>query len=292
MRRAFKTTAPALAALVATVLQFQCGPLTDPSLAGGSGAGNPGGTVALSMLASKDLPLEKLSIADSQGIDIVAGSKPIIATDRAGLSLTITSISLSNVDIHFTLDTLEIPLHLLSSMRHRPPELSIDTHSIVLSGPYLFNALEGNVDPSICALRLPVARYTGVKLHFRRDSIFDEQVRSQLVMNGAFVFNGKARNIYIDLSNPSRPWYQQSYRFAGGIFTLTPTDTTNLQLQFNAKKWFSQIDLAFLLNKGSLSIDDSTNTVAISNRSNRSRSEDVGDIIFQDFFASGRLVVF
>jgi hypothetical protein len=292
MRRAFKTTASALVALAAIGLSFHCGSPTDPPHAGGSGAGNPGGTVALSMLAGKDMPMGKLSIADSQDIDIVAGSKPIIATDHAGLELAMTGISLSNVDIHFTLDTSETPESLLSSMRQRPPELSIDTHSIVLSGPYLFNALEGNVDSSIRVLRLPVARYTGVKLHFNRDSISDEQSHGQLVMNGTFVFNGTVRNIAINLTNTSRPWYQQSFRFTGGIFTLTPTDTTNLQLQFNAKKWFSQVDLACLLDRGSLSIDDSTDTLVISNRSNHSPSEDIGNIIFKDFIASGRLVVF
>jgi hypothetical protein len=289
MRSAFETMASALVALAATGFLFHCSSPVDPS-AGGSGAGNPGGTVALSMLASREQPLEKLSIIDSQ--NIVTGSKPVIATDHAGLALSITSISLSDVDIHFMLDTSEAPSHLLSSMHERPSELSIDTHSIVLSGPYLFNALDGNVDPSIRALRLPVARYTGVKLHFKRDSISDEQFLSQLAMNGTFVLEGTVRNIYIDLTNPSWPWFQQSFRFAGGIFTLTPTDTTNLQLQFNAKKWFSQVDLAFLISRGTLTIDDSTNTLVISNRSNHSPSKDIGNAIFEDFIASGILVVF
>jgi hypothetical protein len=292
MRRIVKATAPLLIGLFSISLLFRCGSPTDPSLSGGSGAGNPGGTVALSMLASRELSLPKLSIGGSSYIDILAGSQPVIATDRAGQAITITNVLLSNVDIHFMLDTLEIPSYLLPSMSQWSSEISIDTHSIMLSGPYRFDVLEGNVDSSIRVLCLPVARYTGIMLHFNRDSLAGDEFPSQLVMNGSCVFNGITHSISIDLGTPSGLRFQQSFRFSGGIFTLTPNDTTNLQIQFNVQKWFSHLDLASFLFMGSFSIEDSANTLVISNRSTHSASEDIGDIIFKDFIASGRLVVF
>jgi hypothetical protein len=291
MRRGLNLMASALLAPAALGV-FQCAAPTDPPAAGGSGAGNPGGTVALSMLASTEQALGKRGIAEGEGFVPHAGPRQIIANDHAGMELTITGISLTNVGIHFMLDTSESPQRLLSAMQQRPPELSMDTHSIVLSGPYLFNALAGNVDPSIRALRLPIARYIGVKLHFNRDSVSGEPLRSQIVMNGTFDDNGTTRNLLIDLTNSSWPWYQQSFRFAGGIFTLTPSDTTNLQLQFNSKIWFSQVDFARLLYAGNISVDDSTGTLTISNRSSRSPSRDIANAIFKDFISSGRLVVF
>jgi hypothetical protein len=292
MRSVCKTIAAPIIALAVGFLELQCGSPGGTPLSGGSGAGNPAGTVALSMVASAESALPKRLGRGGQAVDIVDLTKPIVAIDRSGLRLVITALSLSNVNVHFTLDTEEVPSRLLSSMRDRRPELSIDTHSIVLSGPYRFNAIQGNVDSSIRTLSLPVARYTGVKLLFDRDSVSGEQFGSQIVMNGTFADGGDTHAVRIDLTNRSWPWYQQTYRFAGGIFTLSQTDTTNLQLQFNPKKWFSEVDLGWCIDRGILFAGDSTDTVVISNRSSRSPSQEIGNTIFKSFIASGRLVVF
>lgn len=299
-----KKTTPYLLVLAgAGILFLGCGSLTMEPLAGGSGAGNPGstvvraGTVVLAMCATGgdqamgiSMPLRKLqsgSLLDSTGSITVA--------DKGGLILTLTQVVLSNVEPRFMLDPVLRPDSLLSHMTDRPPELSCDSNSIMLDGRHAFDAVEGKIDSSNATLRLPVARYTGITIGFQEydnGHFYPPQPPeySRITMEGSFQYGGKPHDMVIDINYSPQPCSRQFW-FGGGLFTLLAGDTTHVELQLAADRWFSNIDFAAALANGSLYFD-STGALNISYVSVNPCVWGIQSVIAADFFASGKLVVY
>jgi hypothetical protein len=294
LEKAAKVAAAALCALCG------CGSLTgDQPLAGGSGAGNPGGTVVLAMSAvggqDQGTGLNKTATAGKQSSTVIDISNSIIVTDKGGQLITLTDVTVSNVTVRFILDYSEKPDSLLSGMHAAPPELSADSHCIVYAGNHEFDAVQGMVDSSVAALRLPIGRYCGVSIGFQEFSSSVPQNQqdmnySRITMNGSFLYGGAMHNLIIGINYVPLTAFQ-NFSFGGGIFTLSSNDTTHLELQFNAAQWFAGVDLKTSLGQGGLFFD-STGTLNLTGTCANPYVRGIQSVIANAFFPSGTLVVY
>ncbi|MCU0609617.1 MAG: hypothetical protein MUF22_07620 [Chitinispirillaceae bacterium] len=272
--------------MLAAALLAQCGSSGD-NLAGGSGAGNPGGTVAIAMRAHIDGALPKVASAASADI-----GDSLVVSDRGGMKITVTGVELSSAEIHFVLDSSESPERLHDREREREPALAYDSNSLFLYGPFGFNALTGRADSGThSAASLPVARYTGVALQFREDPVdtgaFAQLRHGKIGITGTLVYKGETHQFVFDFSRS----FGRRYRFAGGIFTLSRLDTTHIELRFNARKWFSNVNIASGIERGQIGFNDH-GELALSTFSGTYLSRELGFVISEDFIASGTLVVY
>ncbi|MBN1129906.1 MAG: hypothetical protein JXA71_13015 [Chitinispirillaceae bacterium] len=257
------------------------------NLAGGSGAGNPGGSVTVALRAEVTLgtmeTAEFTSINDRQ--------PPIEISDQAGLKIAVSEILLNIHDFRFMLDPEENPEKLLRSLRDRSPLLSCDTQSLILTGGgYTCNGLTGKVVPDPGMVHLPVAKYTGMMLSFKREQsrgTYGTTSRGQLYLSGTFSYYGKTRRIIVDVDRSFSPFY----KFAGGIFTLSATDTTHLELRYNPKGWFQNIDIKRALDRGTLQFNQNGDIV-IGGCSDNTFAQEIELTIQNNFIASGKLVLY
>ncbi|MGA2506839.1 MAG: hypothetical protein ABSF80_05110 [Chitinispirillaceae bacterium] len=299
MKRSLKHAAVVLLGIGAVAFLVRCGSLqSNESLAGGSGAGNPGGAVVLAMSATVGQNLgtgrNKTTTVGKQST-VIDSSGSITVTDKGGQQIKLTGVTVANVTARFILDNLEKPDSLLSGMHEAPPELSADSHCIVYAGSHEFDAVRGMVDSSIATFRLPIGRYSGVRLGFQDFSSLDPKAPpggccSKVCMNGVFLYGGAMHKIIIDINYAPVPAFQ-NFPFGGGIFTLSSRDTTHLDLQFNAAQWFADVDFAASLGNGSLFFD-STGTLNLTSTPADPCVGGLQSIIAGAFFASGKLVVY
>jgi len=266
---------------------ISCSSKNSAVLTGGSGAGNPVGNVIVSMYAISGQGLTKILSAPVERND---SASFINIQDKGMLQFTISSITIAHVKLHFLLDSIEKPDQLLSDMDRKPPELSCDTNSFILKVPYGFDVLKGGRDSSIIAWNFPDAKYSGIGLDFRPDSVGLVPVQDQIILNGSFIYQGKTHNMVVAIGKLELQ-NEPNYRFGGGIFTLSLADTTHLQLQFNSNLWFANVEIANGLNIGNLGFD-STGTLKIENYSEQPFVRALGINIANDFLSSGRLVVY
>lgn len=279
-----------LPALLAIGGLLSCGRFAETPLAGGSGAGNPGGTIAFAIVAHSSPALGKTGApADAHAV-LVDSSRSVTIHDRSGLAFTLTDVSLRSLDLRFMLDTSEKPSRLLHEMRERPDYLDSDTNCIVLRGASVFDVLNGSIEPAAAIVRLPVGKYNGIRLYFRQNldtPRFRNYDSGQITMAGTFFYGGTTHKVRVNINHTFSPLF----RFAGGMFTLSPTDTTHIELSFNAQKWFSNVDFTSVLIRHRLSFD-STGCLNISSGWNQWASPEIEETISHDFIASGKLMVY
>ena len=227
-------------------------------LAGGSGAGNPGGTVTVTLRAEVSIGMAKTAPGEfyEQVFDTSCAS-PIVVTDKDGLKLTISEIVFSCADFRFMLDPTENAGEILKSFSDRSPLLSFDDQSLILNGgPYLCNGLTGQMLPEIDTIRLPVAKYTGIMLSFSdKGSYFSRDTfnRQLFYISGTFLYYNKLCRFAVDIDHGFNPLIN----FAGGIFTLSNNNTTHVELRFDAEQWFKSIDLKKAIANGDLKFNQS-----------------------------------
>jgi hypothetical protein len=258
-------------------------------LAGGSGAGNPGGTVTVAIKAEVSIGIAK-SLACEQKSD-TSSDVPIVVTDKAGLQLYISEISFSCTDFRFTLDPSEDAGEILRTFNDRSPLLSFDNQSLILGGgPYLCNGLTGQMLPAIDTVRLPVAKYTGIMLSFKdkwcvlsHDTFNDDL----FCISGTLIYYGKPCRFIVDIDHS----FNTLVHFAGGIFTLSDNDTTHIELRFDANNWFKSIDLKKAIANRELPFN-SNGDIIIGGRNNDSANQKIELAIQNAFIASGKLIVY
>ncbi|MBN2037159.1 MAG: hypothetical protein JW768_10490 [Chitinispirillaceae bacterium] len=263
-------------------------------LAGGSGAGNPGGSVSVAVRAEVNLStLKTAAEGAAQAPECSAYDTSIVVQDREGLDLTIERIVLSGVSIKFMLDPSEDPREVLSDLRNRPWYLAPDSHCIaLLGGPFKFNGLTGDVYPDLGTINLPLANYTGMLLRVSKEcyswSDYSHYVCAPIYLSGTLPYNGKSRRFIVELNRA----FSKTYQFAGGgTFSLSSSDTTHMELRFNAKKWFSSVDLKNALDRGILSVNQS-GEILIGDWASSNLAEGIETAIYSDFIASGKLVLY
>jgi hypothetical protein len=273
-----------------SALYLQCSSLGEIPLAGGSGAGNPGGTVSVALSIFSDTGLAKTAFVADAAVNSADSPKSVVTVkDLAGLAVTITGVQLHCTDLRLVLDQKEWTHYDLDSLEERPSYLSNDSQSLIINKRFSFNALEESPDSTIPPVIMPVARYTGVKLNFSQPppSQTDTGWKSEILLTGSFVYNGQTQNFQVKI-NPS---FSPFYKFAGGIFTLSADDTTHLELRFNASQWFHRVNFKQLLDQEVL-VFNPTGDIIISSNSHLSGIQDLVYCIGMDFFNSGKLVVY
>jgi hypothetical protein len=261
-------------------------------LAGGSGAGNPGGTVTVTLRAEVSVGMAKTAPGEFyEQISDTSSTSPIVVTDKDGLKLTISEIAFSCADFRFILDPTENAGEILRSFSDRSPLLSFDDQSLILNGgPYLCNGLTGRMQPEIDTVRLPVAKYTGIMLSFSdKGSFFSRDTfgRQLFYISGTFLYYNKLCRFVVDIDHGFNPLIP----FAGGIFTLSTGNTTHIELCFNAAQWFKSIDLKKAIATGDLQFNQS-GELFIGGRCNDSTNQKIEFAIQNAFIASGKLIVY
>jgi hypothetical protein len=261
-------------------------------LAGGSGAGNPGGTVTVTLRAEVSIGMAKTAPGEfyEQVFDTSTAS-PIVVTDKDGLKLTISEIVFSCADFRFMLDPTENAGEILRSFSDRSPLLSFDDQSLILNGgPYLCNGLTGQMQPEIDTIRLPVAKYTGIMLSFSDKGSYysyDTFSHQLFCISGTFLYYNKLCRFIVDIDHAFSPLIP----FAGGIFTLSSNDTTTIELRFDAEQWFKSIDLKKAIANGDLKFNQS-GELFIGGCYNDSTNQKIELAIQNSFIASGKLIVY
>jgi hypothetical protein len=261
-------------------------------LAGGSGAGNPGGTVTVALKAEVSIGMAKSITGDHcERLSDTSSDTSIVVTDKAGLQLFISEISFSFADFRFMLDPSEDAGEVLRTFSDRSPLLSSDTRSLILGGgPYICNGLTGQLEPAIDTVGLPVAKYTGIMLSFKdKSSVFyhDTFSRGIFCISGTFLYYSRLCRFFVDIDHSFSPLIP----FAGGIFTLSTGDTTHIELRFNAERWFKNIDLKRAIISGELQFSPNGD-LFIGGYNNDPANQKIELAIQNAFIASGKLIVY
>jgi hypothetical protein len=287
------STALIAAILVSSGVLFMHCSLGD--LAGGSGAGNPGGSVSVALRAAVSLSTLKTA---AEGLVLpsadLSPDSGIVVQDRAELSLLIDGIYLNGVTMKFLLDPSEDPRTILSDLRNRPSYLAADSQYLdLLEGPFRFNGLNGKAEPDIGTIYLPVAQYTGIKLSFSKERYYKSDAttihRGQIYITGTLPYYGKDRRFIVEICRS----FSSLYQFAGGgTFKLSASDTTHMELRFNAKKWFSSVDLKNAMDRGILMMNQYGEILIGSCLCPNNLTQEIETAIYNDFIASGKLVLY
>jgi hypothetical protein len=283
--------------LIGLAFLLGCGSLTEsPSvIAGGSGAGNPGATVSLSMAVLITSAAAKTTAVAAPAKTVIDSCSSVTTSDQGGTSISLNNILLSGIIIHFLVDSSDRPSDLLAAMHSRPANLSCDSNSIILAPAESFNALSDSSGSGASSILLPIARYSGVKLVFPQNTnsaqaLENDTSGSQIVMNGTFPYAGQIHPLSVHIAYAQGPC-SQTYSFAGGIFTLSSSDTTHLELQFTANQWFSAINVATGLQNGDYAFDN-CGALNFTNYSCQSSVAWTGATVAADFLSSGKLTVY
>jgi hypothetical protein len=269
---------------------LQCDSLNGIQLAGGSGAGNPGGTVSVALTINLDtMVTTATNIAGATGTKIDIAKAPVVVKDMAGLPITITGVVINSSDLRLVLDDLDEPRHVLDSLRERPDYISTDSQSLVINKQFSFNCLQGTPDSSVPPMIMPVAHYTGVMLNFDQyaPSQTDTGWKSKIQITGYFDYKGAPQNFIVQIYRTFSPYY----KFAGGIFTLSHSDTTHLELRFNASQWFHRVNFKQAVDQEPFS-SNTKNAIIISSYSTVPGIADLEYRIKTDFIMSGKLAVY
>jgi len=190
-------------------------------------------------------------------------------------------------------DSSENPASLLAAMKSRPAYLSSDSNSIIYTREESFNVLCDTVDSLPATLSLPIAKYIGVKITLPQvasTGAAGSTGSNQIVFNGSFTYFGLSHPLNVGIAYSQAPC-NQTYSFNGGIFTLSASDTTQVQLQFSPGQWFSSINVTTGLENGDYSFD-CTGSLNLYNYSTQPSVEWAGETVASDFLASGTLSVY
>lgn len=214
---------------------------TGSDVAGGAGTGNPGKTtfaiVARDTIAT--VPLQKA---------IAAGE--IIIPDSSKNVFHVDSFSVILRRIHFVFSPEDKPR--IDDATVLPP-LRKDQVSIVLEGPFVFDAITGIPDSIFGAILLPDANYTAVKL-----VIENKADKNSIFVGGTFRHLDKIHKFKFDLSLNVSVTYENEK----GVY-VSGTDSTDMKVELDASKWLANINITGCINSQVTPFD--TNGVFILN---------------------------
>ncbi|MBD3391301.1 MAG: hypothetical protein GF418_04555 [Chitinivibrionales bacterium] len=264
MMRRERTIVPSVAVLlcVSALIALRCG--TSGDLAGGSGAGNPGVTASVSIMADTGLGAPPLSRASIDGID---GGRTVPLVDDDGLVLTASSALVTVYAIHFILEDSEDCEALLDSF---DGDLVCDSENIVLPGPFVFDAVTGNADSLFDTLQLPSARYRGMKLVVGCEGDADSSRCRPVEIFGTFEYRGETRVFDFQIDFSDRPLYH----YTGPPQLLEPADTALFSVTLDVSSWLDSVDVAADLDAGTIALD-STGTLVIDSGASPAQGRDI-----------------
>jgi len=196
-------------------------------IAGGAGTGNPGKTtftiVARDTTTANQL-LKSLKVEE------------IVIPDSLRNYYSVDSFSVIIRRIHFVFSPEDE--QRINAINVLPP-LRKDPSSIVLEGPFTFNALTGIPDSVFGAVLLPEANYTAVRL-----DIEDKPNKNSIFIGGTFSYRGELRAFKFDLSLKKTSF---EYKHDKGVY-VSGSDSTEMKVVLDATRWFANVNFMGCIN--------------------------------------------
>lgn len=234
-----------------SALLFSCA-IGTHEVAGGSGAGNPGVTASVSIMADTiTIPPATLEKAQNSGDSAIARALPL--SDDSSMVLTATSAAVTVFRFEFLLDDTGHCDSLVDSF----PELSCDTAGMLLDGPFVFDMVSLAADSLFDSLRLPAASYRGMKLAIGCRDDADSTTCSPVVIAGTFNYRDTLRQFTFTIPFSTK----LLYKYSGQPVEIDPADTAIFKLTVSARQWLAGVDIAGGLNSGSVPLDSTGNLV-------------------------------
>jgi hypothetical protein len=206
---------------------------TGLDIAGGAGTGNPGKTT-FAIIARDTIttsPLQK---------NIFAAE--ITISDSSQNIFYIDSFSIIIKRIHFVFSPED--KNRIDAISIVPP-LRKDQFSIILEGPFVFNAISGIPDSVFDAILLPDANYTAVKL-----VIENKSDKNSIFLGGTFRHSDKLHKFKFDLPlNVSVMYENEKDVYVSG------TDSTDMKVELDASKWLANINIIGCVNSQAIPFD-------------------------------------
>ncbi len=238
--------------------------------AGGTGVGNPSGNTTVSIVADTGLGLLR--------------KDPVPIQDDS-LVLLAHSAYIVVQKIHFILDDNSKNDSILHSY---VGPLTYQDDSVIMDGPFVFDALTGTADFSFDSLMLPEAKYKGIKLIIENDDSALMEGYSVLLA-GEFTFNDTLRNFSIKLSNEKdiRP-----YLVDGPAEFIGKNDSTEFRLTLDADHWLDDLDLKTdYLDNGRISLNPVTGDLLIDKSVDSKVYKEFNKLVRKNIMKSGSLEI-
>jgi hypothetical protein len=233
---------------IVIIMFFACSLLpiiycTGPDLAGGAGTGNPGKTT-FAIVARDTITTTSLQKSVSAG--------EIIIPDSSKKIFHVDSFSVILRRIHFVFSPED--KSRIDEISVLPPlQIERKDSSIVLEGPFIFNALTGIPDSVFGTVLLPDANYKSVKL-----VIENKPNKNSIFLGGTFRHLDKIHKFKFDLSLNASVTYENEK----GVY-VSGTDSTDMKVELDASKWLANINITGCINSQATPFD--TNGVFILN---------------------------
>jgi hypothetical protein len=231
-----------------TLALLQCG--NNNLLAGGSGLGNPTTPVAIAVVADTTPSVAKGAVEAVSATPAPSAKvkKNLKIQDAGGLAYTVDSVMMTVQRISF------VPKHPESlATIELAPGLIKAGNAIVVEGPFFFDALRGTVTPALDHVPLPQIEYSAVMFMIDKKDPFGNET-SGLMVGGSFYDKNATHGFTFSLICG----IEVSYRGTNGVgFTVSGSDTLNLQIALDASHWLDSVDFAKCLTKKGIDFDAS-----------------------------------
>lgn len=212
--------------------------------AGGTGVGNPSSNTMVSIVADT-------GVVRNRGDDI-----PLPIKDDS-LILYANSAYIVVQKIYFILDDKEKYDSIINTY---VGPLTILDDSVILDGPFVFDALTGTSEPPFDTVTLPEAKYKGLIVDIENDDTTFMDGYS-VILSGDFTYNNLKRNFSIKLSNEKDI---KPYLIDGPAVLISEDDSTEFRLTLNADHWLDDMDLKTdYLDDGTIAFDPVTGDLNI-----------------------------
>lgn len=167
---------------------------SDSSLAGSSGAGNPGSTVALSLRATDSCSAQECALSKTlHAAKGPAREGELAMVDAKGLVFLVDSAWVHLSSIRFV---FQDPIPADNRFWTSHPDVLWSAEAAVVTGPFSFDAITGNSTISDQNIVIPATSYSVVQLWFT-PSAHDK--RCGVVLVGHFDYKNKIRNFRFEL---------------------------------------------------------------------------------------------
>lgn len=214
---------------------LQCS--TQQDIAGGTGAGNPGGPTRLSMIANSTslINLSKGLIQDDIEFTI---------RDSSNAEFTIDSVIISASKIRFLLKNEQDVQNIITGSG---TTLIPFEGALLLDKAFGFNAITGAVEPAFDSFFLPEADYIGIVFELESDS----SNITAIEFSGTFYYKEILHpfNIKLNAGDPIHCMFNEQH------FTVTHSDTTLLVAYLEASGWLNGVNIKGAIDSGLLQFD-------------------------------------
>jgi len=261
-------------------------------LAGSSGSGNPGGQIVVAMIIDTivfdSLPIdtENIPVTDN-GYHMNWGSMQsaydsLSVYDAGEMIFSIDSTTLQVQRIHFIIQ--QDGDSLLQSFQGNT--LTCDSNSIILEGPFTFNAMNGICTPALDSVRLPEAVYYGIQFELANTRSCSCSVYCPIFVGGTFTYNQSDRRFSMFLSGNSHLSVQ-----AFIPVQVSYDKITRFGVNLDASQWLQTVDIKKGIDSSYIKFNN-MNNIEINPNSSTGSYSNVGNEISNQILHNATLRLF